>query len=78
MNATKIEQVRCTKCHALIRFDDENPKGDGTMGNRPKQADLLLGREKTGVMRRGQFRGAATWEFECAGCLNGVGFGGHD
>ena len=74
---TMIERARCKKCDALIRFDDSNPKGDATMGSRPRQSDLFLAGEKVGSIKRGNFRGAATWEYECGGCINGVPLDGH-
>ena len=47
------------------------------MGNRPKESALMLGKERTGIIRRGRFNGAATWEYECGGCISGTPLDGH-
>ncbi len=67
MNKTEIQQKRCERCHALIRFDRIDP--ESTRYSRPPQSQLFLGSTRTGMIYRSVFNHAFTWEFECIACL---------
>jgi hypothetical protein len=72
----EVQSKQCEKCHALIRFDTIEPEAKEYI--RPKESKLILAGVQTGLIRRGVFNHAVTWEYECVGCLNGTSLDGHD